>query len=305
MERAQSADAVFALLSDESRVDILRAVAIAQNEEELPGDGETALSFSDIYERVDVDNTPKLSYHLGELAGTFLRKHENGYSFTHTGEQMVRFILAENYRPPSEFEPIETDGTCLYCGESALEATLREQYFIVSCSACDSPIAGYTVTPAQTRAHDGADLVASLTRKQATDYGLVQRGICPECSGHVETDVIDVAELPRADSVPFSLYARQECQQCLRVYGGPLTHTVAYHTASVAFHWDHGVDATGTGMWEFNHHLLAGDWTAERRESDPVAYEVVLRRGDDALRAFLDESARITRTERVRSQDVD
>ena len=42
----------------------------------------TQLSFSEIYDRGSVDSSSKLSYHLNELTGTFLRKHENGYAFT-------------------------------------------------------------------------------------------------------------------------------------------------------------------------------------------------------------------------------
>lgn len=114
MDAERTADGVFSLLSNEIRVDVLQAVAIARNEEEQSGAGIASSSFSDISERVDVDNTSKLSYHLGELTGTFLRKHGVGYSFTHAGEQMVRFVLAENYLPSSDFGTLETNGTCLF-----------------------------------------------------------------------------------------------------------------------------------------------------------------------------------------------
>lgn len=77
---AQMAEDVFRLLSDETRLDILRTVARAQYEgERAPM---TELSFSDLYERVSVDSTSKLSYHLNELTDTFLRTHETGYAFT-------------------------------------------------------------------------------------------------------------------------------------------------------------------------------------------------------------------------------
>ena len=88
METERPADEFFGLLSDETRLDILRSVARAQHERKQTG--VASLSFSDIYDRVEVDNTSKLSYHLGELTGTFLRKHEAGYAFTHAGEQMAR-----------------------------------------------------------------------------------------------------------------------------------------------------------------------------------------------------------------------
>lgn len=78
-----------------------------------------------------MENTSKLSYHLGELMGTFLRKGEDGYSFTHAGEQIVRFVLSGNYEQPREFELTETDGRCPFCGVTALRARLHHQFFLV------------------------------------------------------------------------------------------------------------------------------------------------------------------------------
>ncbi len=305
MTTEQTADAAFGLLSNEIRVDVLRAVATAQNEAEQSGGGIAELPFSEIYERVDVDSTSKLSYHLTELTGTFLRKGDEGYSFTHAGERMARFVLAKNYDRPAEFGPLETDGTCLFCGESALEATLHDQYFVVRCSACGRPATGYTVTPAQTRAHDGAELLEALKRKQAIEYELVQRNVCPECGGSVTTEVRAASETTLPDEVPISFVTIDECQHCLRIYSGPMTYSVAYHPASVAFHWDRGVDIMQTGMWEFHDHVRDGRWTAERIETDPPEYRVVFRRSAAALTVHLDDTARVTRTERVRSRTLD
>lgn len=87
MDTERTATEAFGLRSDETRLDILRTVAEAQNEDRESGIAE--LSFSEVYDRADVDGTSELSYHLGELTGTFLRKHGEGYAFTHAGEQMA------------------------------------------------------------------------------------------------------------------------------------------------------------------------------------------------------------------------
>jgi len=298
MDSNESAPAVLGLLSDETRVDILRAVARAQAERDEVNSGPVALAFSEIYDRVDVENTSKLSYHLGELTGTFLRSGEDGYSFTHAGERIARFVLAENYEHPGDFDPAETDGTCPFCGESALRARLHHQFFLVECGACDRPVSNYSVTPAQTRSLDGAELVAHVERKQAMDYAQVRRGGCPECAGPLSTEVRELADSPFPDADPFLVIDR--CPECLRRYNAPLTYGVAYHPASVAFHWDRGVDVTTKGLWEFHDNLVEGRWTAERVESGPAEYEVVFRRDGDALRCRLDAHADVVRTERVR-----
>lgn len=292
---------VFGLLSDEIRVDILEAIAVAEAETVTQSTGQTELAFSDIYERVDVDNTSKLSYHLGELVGPFLRKTDAGYSFTHAGEKFVRMILADNYERPPTFDPVTIDGHCMYCDSTELEASLRFQFFIVTCRKCERPLSGHPVAPTLVRAHDGDDLVDRVARKMALDYRQIRNGLCVACTGDLSTTVIDTEGLP-VEGI-HSFLVRDECNHCLREYNGPMVYGAAYHPASIAFHWDHGVDLSTKGMWEL--HRFAARWTAERLSDDPAEYRVVLPHDSDELRVYLDADARVTRTERVRGRTVD
>lgn len=291
---------IFRLLADETRVDILRAVAVAQYEQEAVGTGAAELAFSEVYDHVDVDNTSKLSYHLGELDGTYLRKGEDGYSLSHAGERIVRLLLSGNYEQLDPFGPEPVSGTCLFCGEENLRARLSDQFFRIDCAACERPVAGHPVTPAQVRTRDGEAVVRSVTLQSVEDYRLIRRGFCPACGADLSASVVALPESPLPDADPFVVAS--ECDTCLREYSCPLTYSVAYHPASIAFHWDRGVDVTARGVWEFHEHVRAGRWTSERVASDPAAYEVVLRRGDDEVRFRLDATATVTRTERVRRE---
>lgn len=299
MDAERTAHELFGLLSSEIRVEILSAIAIAQNEEMAVGGGMSPQSFTDIYEQVDVDNTAKFSYHLGELVGTFLHKDDSGYSLTHAGDRMTRFILAENFREPADFGEIPADGVCLFCGTEALAAILKEQFLLIRCGECGKPATGYIIVPALTRGFEGDQLLSAYAKVQAAEYTLAQQGICPACSGAIDGAVISAEELPLPDSVPASHFVLQECKQCLRGFSGPLTHSVAYRPASVAFHWDHGVDITATGMWEFHEHLRSGEWSSESLDTPEDTYRVELRYGSELLRVDVDADARVTHTERV------
>lgn len=292
-----SADEFFKLLSDGTRVDILRAVAVAEHDLEGMETG-AELTFSEIYDRVDVDNTSKLSYHLGELTGAYLRKGEGGYSFTHAGERIVRFILSGNYEQPSTFGPEAIGGTCVFCGAETLEASLISRFFRIDCLACERQITGQPVTPAQTTARDTDELIRSVERKSSHDHRQIRGEICPECGGRLTTTVraLPKSALPDTSSV----IVTSECQECLREYNAPLAYSVLYHPASVAFHWEHGVDVTEGGVWKFNVHLFEGRWTAEQISGTPEEYQVVFRHDDDLLRLRIDSDATVTQTERVR-----
>jgi DNA-binding transcriptional ArsR family regulator len=302
MGTAPSAADVFQLLADETRLDVLRAVAAAQHQNRRTGVAD--LSFSELYERVDVDSTSKLSYHLGELTGVFLRKHGGSYAFTHAGEQLVRFVLAENYQSPPAVGPVETEGCCLFCEATRLHAAVEDQYFTVRCSDCSEVVYAYRVTPAQLRPRTEEEVIDAVIREQAGDLLKARDGLCPDCAGSLQTAVTSTAAESDRDDVPQLLGTISECRQCRRSIGLPLTHRTALHPESIAFHWEHGVDILGTAVWEFNRRLNEDLWTAERVDTDRAEYRVELRCGDDTVRLSLDETATVTRTERVRHRDL-
>lgn len=300
MTKNRSATDIFRLLADDTRVDILCAVAVAQYELEEIGSGAAELAFSEIYDHVDVDNTSKLSYHLGELTGTYLQKSDDGYSLSHAGERIVRFILSGNYEQPGSFGPEPVDGVCVFCGEEALEGKLSHQFFRIDCTACGQQVTGQPITPAQVRTRDSESLVQSVKLRSAEDGKQVRQGMCPECGADLSADVVAVPESPLPDADSFLVMST--CEECLREYNSPLTYSVVYHPASIAFYWDRGVDVTTMGIWEFHEYVLDGLWTSEQTASDPEEYEVVLRHGGDAVRLYLDSTATVVRTERVRGQ---
>lgn len=300
MTEERSATEIFRLLADETRLDILRAIAVAQSEREQAGAGAAELTFSEVYDHVEVENTSKLSYHLGELTETYLRKSDDGYSLSHAGERIVRFILSGNYEQPESFGPEPVDGMCLFCGEEALEAGLTHQFFRIDCTACERQVMGQPVTPAQVNTRDSDAILKSVKLRSAEDVRQIRREVCSECGANLSAEVVEVSgsALPSAD--PFVVMS--SCEKCLREYNSPLTYSVVYHPASIAFYWDHGIDVTSRGIWEFHEYVYEGRWTSERIASDPDEYEVVLRHEDDAVRLYLDSTGSVVRTERVRRE---
>ncbi|PCR92801.1 winged helix-turn-helix domain-containing protein [Natrinema ejinorense] len=298
MSGERSAAAVFGLLSDETRIDVLREIAIAQAERPHSA-GPAELSFSTIYERVDIDNTSKLSYHLGELEGLFLRKGDDGYSLTHAGERIVRLLLSANYGEPGGVGGTAVRGSCLLCGAASLEASLDNQFLKIGCRDCGRDIAGYEVTPAQVRERSASAVIDALTHRMGAHYRQVRGGVCPSCAGRVSLEVVEAGE-PDAD--PF--HAIDRCEECLRSYSAPLTLRSAYHPESVAFCWERGVDVLSSAPWELLGYVSGGQWSGTRTATEPDEYEVVYRLEGDELRLELASDLSVTRTERVRRESV-
>lgn len=87
----ETTEAAFSILGDALRLSVLRALARTATE------GERSLSFTALYERVDATNTPQFAYHLRQLEGLFVRRHDDAYALAGPGEQVVRAILAGTY----------------------------------------------------------------------------------------------------------------------------------------------------------------------------------------------------------------
>lgn len=295
----------FRTLGDPTRIAVLRTFAEAVDEMEAsPGGSLPELSFSELYDRVEVDSTSRLSYHLDELDGTFLRRTDDGWKFTFAGESVTRLVLSEAYVGDVAFEPVATSGRCLNCGAEQLEARVDDCALLHRCRNCDAKMGGLSVTPAQVRGRDPEALLDSVKTTTVELFRQYRNGVCTECGGVVDVDVSaeqfveDASELDR-------LLASGRCRECLQGLNGPLPMWLANHPASVAFHWDHGVDVLSLGVRDVGEKLGEGEWAADRVGTDPDEYEVTYRVGASVLRLVVDDELTVSRTERVRRDSVD
>lgn len=77
-------EAVFTLVSDENRIDILRA---------LWGSDEP-LAFSDLQDATDIRDSGQFNYHLDKLTGHFVRKTDDEYVLRQAGNRVVEAVLS-------------------------------------------------------------------------------------------------------------------------------------------------------------------------------------------------------------------
>lgn len=92
-----------AALADETRLDILRALA----------DADGPLTFTELYDRTDVRDSGRVGYHLRQLAEFFVRDTAEGYELGHAGKRM----LAAGEAAVSDADPAQSIDSCPICGE--------------------------------------------------------------------------------------------------------------------------------------------------------------------------------------------
>ncbi|MFP8953304.1 winged helix-turn-helix domain-containing protein [Natrialbaceae archaeon A-arb3/5] len=300
MPDEEDAAEAFGLLADPTRIAILRAFAEALDRIELGTDEPMpVLSFSDVYDRVEIDSTSQLSYHLEKLDGTYLRRTDEGWQFTFAGESVVRLFLSGAYAGDVEFEPVDLEETCPFCDADALRVVVDDLALLRECTDCGRRMDGMHVTPAQVRGRSAESLLASAKADRAALFWRFREDICDECGGAIDVEFHDRSG---AESV-VEWTARARCRECWRTVHGPPSLWLATHPASIAFHWDHGVDVRSFGFRELIDRLERGDWRTDRVDADE--YVVTYRLDSSELRLTIDDELSVRRTERVRRDSVE
>lgn len=257
---------VFKLLTDETRLAILLALWEAYE----PFADDNAVAFSEILERVGYDTPSNFSYHLDQVTGHFVRKHDDGYELTRRGRQLVQTVISGTAIDDASLEPTDIDKPCDFCG-APTEFTYGNGYVYQVCTACpgytdlgdhhpDGAIRGRTFDPAGLADRTAKEVwVASKVAAEGRRRMMVE-GVCPECSGRVEKTLEicgdhdmgadgTCGECGRSDPV----WASGVCAVCKRWSAGSKwpKSCAGSHPAVVAFMWNHGIDAVYDGSTDY------------------------------------------------------
>ncbi|MFC4357615.1 winged helix-turn-helix domain-containing protein [Halobium salinum] len=276
-------DAAFALLGDETRIAILRA--LFENPYE-------PLSFSELRERVGTRDSGRFNYHLGKLVGQFVRKTDDGYELTLAGWAVLGGVLSGTYTDSGYTEPVPYEEPCPACGGHVL-ATYADERMRVVCTDCDEQFSSAGVPPGALEGYDRDELPLAFERYMNSLVAQARNGVCISCAGRLEPTLrLDLHDLPvDDDEAPLVVY---ECHRCPELVTVSVGNALLDHPVVVAFHHERGVDLRRVPSWTLG-------WT--RREpvvesDDPVRVRVAVDvNGDsDTLELVVDEHLRVVET---------
>ncbi|WP_207592544.1 DUF7351 domain-containing protein [Halomontanus rarus] len=298
---------------------------------------QTRLTFSELFETTDLETSAQFAYHLEQLVGPYLRKTESGYELTYSGLRIARAIATGAYTHRVDHAPISLAEPCPFCEADALEAQSTDNVVTVACRGCDRSLLSLQFPPAGLVAHgenesgkaipetDEPDTETATEAKAVTEteavtetpiapatgvpdafdryhrhrLALMRDGVCPECSGDVDTTLVptsavveDVLPEEMADHVQASF----ECQQCGHDLRTPVTLTLLQHPAIVSFYYDHGQDVRDRPIWNVGH-----EWSESVLSTDPLCVRVVVELEGDVLALYVDASLRVVEVQRAGS----
>jgi hypothetical protein len=262
----------FAVLSNETRLGVLLAL----------GEARETLSFSALYDAVDIDDSGQFNYHLDKLVGRFVHKTDAGYELTSAGKQVYSAVLSGLYGESVDIDPVALDRPCPDC-DTGLELTYVDETTTVGCPDCDREFISFPMPPAAVQGRDPATLPAVVDRYQRTAFRQATGGICPLCTGPMDGDLrLDV--LPEVDDeeMPVVVFACRRCGTHVRSTPGAL---VLQHPATVEFYYSMGVDLRAIPAWSLD--WLGGN-AVSVRSTDPLEVTVTVEYDDETLELAVD-----------------
>lgn len=289
----------FAILGDETRVEILQAL----------GEADEPVAYSELFERIDYDDGSNFSYHLDKLTGHFVRKAAAGYSLRRPGERVVEAVLSGAVTTDPVREWTRTDHPCPFCS-APVEVGYREERLTLHCPECsgllgtesdagpftDSGNLGFRpLPPAGIQDRPVEELFRVSEIWTATSMQAIARGVCPRCSGRIE-HTVDVCEDHDAGEGPcescgfrFGASYSGACSNCVFGVTTSIAGIVGVQPESMAFVADHGVDPVAPdGVVPYG----AVEETIHSHDPFVAAYTITLE--DEHLSVTVDEELAIT-----------
>jgi hypothetical protein len=287
----------FGVLSNETRVDVLRALA------RLEG----PVSYARLRRAVAYGGSGNFNYHLDRLVGPFVEKSDEGYALRRAGEAVARLVVAGTLTERAAVPDRTGDARCGVCGG---RLTLRDDGGAVRlrCRDCATAGEGGPAAVRCERATVGlADREAAAEAAQVlhgAHLATLLSGVCPDCGGPTTLDHEPREDRDRPSEGPpgsdgAAVRAHAACERCGFEKRFPPRVAALYDPAVVAWLHERGVDLS------LPVRSLSGDaarvvreMEASVRDADPHRFRVTVSAGGERLRVDLDETLRVTTVER-------
>lgn len=248
-----SPEEAFAVLGNEARLEILQTL----------GEADEPLAYSDLFERMDYDDSANFSYHLDKLVSHFVGKTDKGYTLHRTGERVMEAVLSGAVTTDPVRELTETDRPCPFCS-APIEVGYQHERVTMHCPECpglsrhaDAEDGRFSesgnlgirpLPPAGVEGRTATEMHQASEIWTAINMQAIGRDVCPRCSGTLVRSV-HVCEAHDASEgtceqcgLRFGAMASATCTNCIFDMEAPVAGHLAVYPEVMAFMIEHGID---------------------------------------------------------------
>ena len=309
-----SPDEAFALVTDETRLEILRTLS----------ETDEPLAFSTLFERSEYDTMSNFSYHLDKLEGHFISRTDEGYAIRQTGRRVVEAVISGTVTDDPVVERTCTDRECPLCS-APIEVSYQQERIELYCTECPGFVRheesgeqfaaefgalGHIYLPpagvqgrTPTEMKDAADVWSNLELLGTS------AGVCSRCSGRIEHSVTVCEEHDVSEGVcdccdrRYAVLFEVECSTCHYNTSGIPNLCLLAETELLAFLTDHGLNPLVPETRERAPGALA-NYEEEVFSLDPFKAAFTFTIDDDGITLTIDEDVSVVNVTRNGAPDA-
>ncbi|MFC7071932.1 ArsR/SmtB family transcription factor [Halovenus rubra] len=301
-----TAEKAFSILGNETRIAVLQELWRADE----------PCSFSELQKTVAPDDRGNFSYHLGKLAGHFIRKTDEGYSLRFAGEQVVRAVLTGTITSDPTMSSDETNQECLYCN-TQLQMSYEEETLNLRCENCAGLTArdvphgttmNFEFPPAGLLGRDYEEIIYAADVLYDSKISPMIKGICPECTGQVSRTFTICSEHEHDDDggcpnceTRYEHWGTFQCDDCRYSRSFPLWYAALNHPAATAFLYTNGHnEKVPFRKVTWDNRQFVQDITGTTLQEDPYKFRITFPVEDERLQLTLDDELDVIAVEKVK-----
>jgi len=308
-----SPDEAFALVADETRLEILRTLS----------ETDEPLAFSALFESNECDVSSNFSYHLDKLDGHFISQNEKGYVLRQAGRRIVEAVIAGTVTDDPVVERAPTDTPCPFCS-APIEVNYEQERVEMYCSECSGALRQedpreQLATDADTFGHLGnmslppagvhgrmpTEMLQAAQAWTHLDVMADSAGFCSRCSGIIEHSVIVCEDHDGTEGIceqcdrRYAVLFEVECTTCHYNKRGIAPTCLLAKTELLSFLTDHGGNPLIPDTFDVEPGAVA-NYEENVLSVDPFKAEFTFTIDDDALTLTIDEDVSIVDVTRDR-----
>lgn len=289
----------FALLGNETRIEILRALWETHD----PDEADSGVPFSVLFDQIDMEDTGNFTYHLEKLCEHFVQQTDTGYELTRAGFTVVQTVIAGSVHQAPALDEAEVDALCPLCGSEIAVSTRTKDTIVIRCTQCpghwtenwpQGTIFAFDMPPAGLRNRTPDEVFRGTLSWRTHRIETMVAGVCPVCAGTVDRSLTLCEDHhPEADDgvctacgKRFQTVVTHVCTVCKEKLRIPIAGEVLFHPAVIAFFYDRGIEHR-IGSWDAI--ARAHDYEHTILSTDPLRLLVTFPLGEDEIRVTLDE----------------
>lgn len=301
-------DDAFAVLGDETRIQILQAL----------GETDDPLSFTELRNRVGIRQGGQFNYHLEKVVGHFVAKTDAGYVLRQPGRRVVQAVLSGAVTEDPGLENTVIDEECWWCGDPIV-VRYKQERLDLYCTGCEGTYGdagtrrpsqmaatvstvpdnlGYLGTfflpPTGMRNRTPEDAYRVGMAWEMLEYLAISSGICPRCSGAVGTSVRvctthdDVDGLCADCGNKKAVHLHVDCRNCIYRNQGTFVYLLYGTPELMAFLTTHGASLLSPDS-EIHLFRVAGSYDEDIVSVDPFEAKFTFTVDDESLTVTVDD----------------